>query len=69
MPAGRSSTASFGFSRPVTTASPPARTSTAGAAATWRTVSRPWPAAVGFVSFVKSVAVGWPPASRCATAV
>ena len=49
--------ASFGFARSSTTGDPPARMSTAGAAATWRTVSRPCPGAVCDVSLVKSVSV------------
>jgi hypothetical protein len=43
--------------------------STAGAAAVCRTVSRPSPAFVVAVSFVKSFAVGAPFASRKAAAV
>lgn len=69
VPAGRSRLASSGFARPETTADPPARMSTAGAAAVCRTVSRPSPAAVADRSLTNAVAMGSPPSSRCATAV
>ena len=50
VPAGRSVLASLGLVRPSNTGCPAARTSTAGAAASCRTVSRAWPAAIGAVS-------------------
>jgi hypothetical protein len=58
VPAGTTSDCSSGFDRFVTTGLPPARTSTAGAAAVCRTVSRAWPAATGDRSLVNRVTVG-----------
>jgi hypothetical protein len=69
VPAGRLRMASSGLTRAFTTGAPPARMSTAGAAAVWRTVRRPWPGAVREMSFVKRVAVASPAGVRCATAV
>ena len=48
---------------------PLARTSTAGAAATWRTVTRALPAGTGETSLTKALSVGLPCASRLATSV
>ncbi len=62
------SLASFGFSSPGTATEPPARTSTAGAAATWRTVRRA-PLSEAEVSFTNGVRVGVPSALRWATMV
>ncbi len=69
VPAGSSRACSSGFDRFDTTAFPPARTSTAGAAATCRTTRRPWPAATAEVSLVNTVAVGDPSVASWATAV
>ena len=47
----------------------PTTRSTAGAAAVWRTVRRPWPSAVASTLFSNGVSVGLPSASRWATTV
>ena len=60
VPAGRSAVASFGFERLANATAPLARTSTAGAAAVWRTTRRPWPAGMALVSLVNTVSVGVP---------
>ena len=52
------------FTRSVNTGLPPARTSTAGAAASWRTVSRACPAATWEVSLTYGVSRGLPHSSR-----
>src|SRR6478735_3635533 len=57
VPGSRVRVCSFGLARLVTTAVPPARTSTAGAAAACRTVSLPLPAGIWETSLVNRVAV------------
>src|SRR3954452_4244735 len=69
VPAGTTRLASLGFSRAGTTTAPPARTSTAGAAAVWRTVTRDWPAGIPEVSLTNGVSAGLPSAVRWATTV
>src|SRR3954468_18013043 len=69
VPAGTVRPASSGFFRPGTTTAPPARTSTAGAAAGGRTVSRAGPAGTAETSFTNGVRAGWSSAVRWATTV
>src|SRR3712207_914999 len=69
VPAGTSSVASFGLVSPGATTWPPARTSTAGAAAVCRTVTRDWPAGTGEVSLTNGVRAGAPLPSGWATTV
>src|SRR5829696_3755388 len=69
VPAGTVRLASFGFSRPGATTAPPARTSTAGAAAVCRTVTRAWPAGTADTSLTNGVRTGVPVSVRCATTV
>jgi len=69
VPAGTVTEASPGLDRSVSTGVPPARTSTAGAAAVCRTVRRACPAGTAEVSLTKGVSTGAPSAPRCATTV
>src|SRR5215217_7727586 len=69
VPAAVVRVASFGFSRPGTTTAPPARTSTAGAAAVCRTVTRAWPAGTAETSLTNGVMTGVPDSVRWATTV
>ena len=59
----------WALTRPGTTTAPPARTSTAGAAAVCRTVTRAWPAGTAETSLTNGVSAGWPSAVRWATTV
>src|SRR5688572_13249134 len=69
VPAGTVSVASFGLVMPSTTGEPPARTSTAGAAAVCRTVTRAWPAGTADTSLTNGVRTGAPASVRWATTV
>src|SRR4051812_50035738 len=69
VPAGTVSVASFGLVSPGTTTAPPARTSTAGAAAVCRTVTRACPAGTADTSLTNGVITGVPAPSRWATTV
>ncbi len=69
VPAPTSAVSSLGFSSPLNTGCPSARTSTAGAAATWRTVSRALPASTFDTSLTKAVSWGVPSADRWAAIV
>src|SRR5689334_9825032 len=66
-PEARSAVRWPGFVSPVKTGSPPARTSTAGAAAVWRTTSRAFPFASPPTGLVNAVSTGVPAADRWAT--
>lgn len=65
-PAATSAFASFGLVRPSKTGLPPARTSTAGAAAVCRTISRALPAPTLDTSLTNGVICGSPAALRWA---
>jgi hypothetical protein len=67
VPAGTVSEPWFGLVTFDRTTAPPARTSTAGAAASCRTTSRACPAPTAEMSFEYGVRVGVPSADRCAT--
>jgi hypothetical protein len=67
VPAATSADCSSGFARFVKSGEPFASTSTAGAAAVCRTVSRASPASTVDVSLTNTVSVGLPLSSRCAT--
>ena len=69
VPAGTISDFSWGLVRPVMTGFPPARTSTAGAAAVCRTMSRPMVVGTAVVGFTNGVRAGVPAAVRLATIV
>src|SRR3954470_23817933 len=69
VPAGTVSVASFGLVSPGTTTAPPARTSTAGAAAVCRTVTRACPAGTADTSLTNGVITGVPSPFRWATTV
>src|SRR3954449_5762267 len=69
VPAGTVSDFSSGLVSPWITGVPPARTSTAGAAAVCRTTTRACPAATADVSLTNGVITGLPDASRWATTV
>src|SRR5664279_4886079 len=66
-PADRSAITWFGLVRSLNATFVFARTSTAGAAAVWRTTKRALPAATGEVSLTNAVNTGLPAALKCAT--
>jgi hypothetical protein len=68
-PAGSTSACSWPLARFVIGRAAPTTRSTAGAAAVWRTISRPEPLATGVVSFANGVSTALPLASRWATTV
>src|ERR1700761_1379767 len=69
VPAGTVSAACFPLTSPVTALAVPAYTSTAGAAATCRTTSRPSPDPAALVSLAKATRAGDPEDVRAATTV
>ncbi len=69
VPGAVSRVASPGLVSPAATTAPSARTSTAGAAAVCRTVTRAWPAGTAEVSLTYGVSTGVPSAVRCAAIV
>src|SRR3712207_9437363 len=69
VPAGTVSVASFGLVSPGATTTPPARMSTAGAAAVCRTVTRASPAGTAEATFANGVRNRGPSAGRWATTV
>ena len=69
VPAGTISIFSLGLVSEVITGLPPARTSTAGAAAVCRTTSRAMPSGTELVGLTNGVRVGFPAAVRLATIV
>ncbi len=69
LPVSSVALASLGLTRPGNATVPLARTSTAGAAATWRTVSFALPAGMVSVEFTNGVRAGLPSAVRWATTV